>query len=123
MQACKAPARHRCRTISRSAYEYLHLDVACARPPTTVAFKVALHQAMQQLFGLVYAALPIDVIRWVAARGAAAINVVLRVLSSDTAMVVQTLPGITSFDGQQAVVSLCSQPTAHLFLIPPCDAS
>lgn len=115
--------RHR---LPATTHEYVHLFLyaprhksptfrECAVLPDISAFKSLLHQTMQTLFGHVYAALSIDILHF-ERLGNTKIEVVMRILSSDRDMVLQTLPCMCAYQGQRTTV-LLQATTPHLFLI------
>lgn len=68
-----------------------------------VAFKGLLHQSMAALFGIVYGALSIDIIKYddgpSAVSGERVVDAVLRCLDCDQSLLLQTLPTIASYGG------------------------
>ncbi len=89
-----------------------------------LAFKSLLHQNMQMQFGQVYGALPIDLIHYDKVKKSAAkpaarvgeVEVVLRVMSDDADMVMQTLPLLTAVGGVRCTVTTLAK-SAHLQLL------
>jgi hypothetical protein len=80
-----------------------------------LAFKSLLHQTLQSLFGQVYSGLSIDILSH-GVTNTKSVDIILRILSLDRDMILQTLPCITSYSGHRCTLTL-RKCTPHLFLI------
>ena len=86
--------------------------------PDLATFKTLLHQQLQSLFGIIYSNLSIDIIRYamIDEGGENVTKIILRIISCDRDMILQTLPFITAYQGHRCTI-ITHTCTPHLFLI------
>jgi RNase P/RNase MRP subunit POP5 len=107
-------------SIDSFTYEYIHFSMESEQRPDMATFKTLFHQQLQNLFGIMYSAPSIDILHYLTTemdgRGQNITKVILRVISCDKEMILQTLPLVTAYQGHRCTI-ITHTCTPHLFLI------